>query len=287
MSDIPENIENIDNTEDTVSIKSTSGTSLAAAPEPEKQGTGGRLSRLRFIDSLSLKLMAMALMFCDHAWLTVAYGHEWLSVIGRLAFPIFAFQIVEGFYHTRSRKKYLLRMFIFALVSEIPFNYLVSGGPVYPFHQNVMFTFCISILAMMLLEKARERAWWVFLIVVILVTPAAYLIGFITLVDYYGYGVLMVLVFYLFHDVKFGWIAEIAAMFYINWEMIGGLVFNVVLFGHTVEIPKQGFAVLAMIPILLYNGKPGCRNRAVKYAGYIFYPAHMVFLVLLSYLLFW
>ena len=95
---------------------------------------------LRCLNSLSLKLLAMALMLCDHMWATVIPGNNWLTAVGRLAFPIFAYQVAEGFFLTHDRKKYLGRMFIFALISEIPFDLLYYSSVVFPFHQNVMFT---------------------------------------------------------------------------------------------------------------------------------------------------
>lgn len=98
------------------------------------------------------------------------------------------------------------------------------------------------------------------------------------MVDYFGYGVLMALVFYLFHDVRYGWVGELLCMIYINWEMMGGLVYLVPVLGRTVEIPQQGLAVLALIPIWLYNGRQGPRNRLIQYACYAFYPVHMAVL---------
>ena len=104
------------------------------------------------LDSLALKLLAMALMLCDHLWATVLPGVMWLTAVGRVAFPIFAFQVAEGFQRTHDRKKYLLRMLVFALISEIPFNYLYYSSPVFPFHQNVMFTFFIALLLLSLIH---------------------------------------------------------------------------------------------------------------------------------------
>ena len=151
---------------------------------------------LRCLNSLSLKLLAMALMLCDHMWATVLPDIGWISNLGRLAFPIFAFQIVEGFYQTHDRKKYLLRMLVFALISEIPFNYLYYSSPVFPFHQNVMFTFFIALLLMLGLEKVRSKGTGLYILAAVLSLPVGYFLGTVGMVDYYGSGVVTVLIFY-------------------------------------------------------------------------------------------
>lgn len=227
------------------------------------------------LTALHLKLLAMALMLCSHLWSTVVAGHNWLDAVGRLAFPIFAFQVAEGFFHTGDFKKYLGRMFLLALVSELPFDLMAEGGWFYPFHQNVIFTFCIALLLMAWMEKARGRGRWRFLLRAAVSIAMGFLAGFLAMVDYFGYGILMVLVFYLFHNVRYGWVGELLCMAYINWEMMGGLVYPVSVLGRTVEIPQQGFAVLALIPIWLYNGRQGAHGKLIQYGCYAFYPLHM------------
>ena len=90
--------------------------------------------------SASLHIMAMAFMLCDHLWGTIIPGNDWLTCIGRIAYPIFAFMIVEGYFHTSNLKKYVKRLFIFALLSEIPFNLAMGSRLFYPIHQNVLWT---------------------------------------------------------------------------------------------------------------------------------------------------
>lgn len=237
--------------------------------------------RIQCLDGFQLKLLAMTCMVCSHISTTILWGTHWLDCIGRLAFPIYAFLLAEGFRHTKNFKKYLVRMFLFALAAELPFNLMSEGGVFYPFHQNVLFTFCLSLLMMAWIEKAEDKSRSRFALRAVLAAVTGYLLGFITFVDYFGYGVLMVLLFYLFHEKVYGWAVELAAMIYINWEMIGGLVFPTVILGREIDIPQQGFAILALIPIWLYNGKQGPHSKGIQYVWYAFYPAHMLVLWLL------
>jgi len=236
------------------------------------------VKKLRCLNASHLKIMAMACMLLDHIWGILSGGGLWMTCVGRLAFPIFAFQIAEGYAHTKNFKRYLLRLFLFALVSEIPYNYLSGGSWFNPFGQNVMFTFCLSLLLIRLIDKARAKHW-----VLGLVTAAAgafvgYFVGMFTFVDYHGYGILMVLVFWLFRNIRFGWLIQLAAMIYINFVMIGGIGFEI----GGMFVPTQAFAVLAMIPIGLYNGQQGVRSKVFQYACYAFYPVHILILVLIG-----
>ena len=220
-------------------------------------------------------------MFIDHFWGILVTDHQWMNCVGRLAFPIFAFQIAEGYAHTKSFKKYLLRLFLFGLVSEIPYNFMTGGGWINPFGQNVMFTFCIALLMLRLMDRAAGKHWALRLLVTVAVLLLGYLLGIITFVDYAGYGVLMVMVFHLFRNVSFGWLIQLAAMLLINGKLIGGLGF----FVGEAFVPNQIFAVLAMIPILLYNGEQGRGGKGFRYACYAFYPVHILVLVLIGMLL--
>ena len=172
-----------------------------------------RLCALKCLNALDLKVIAMALMLCDHLWGTVAAKYTWLTAIGRIAFPIFAFQIVEGFFRTSDFRKYLKRMF----------------------------TFCLSLLLMAALEKARKKGKAVFVLASVGIAALSFVLGFVTFVDYYGYGIWMVLLFYFCRNLPYGWLGELAGLIYINWHMIGGLVYLVPRSGGRGRSPSRGW----------------------------------------------
>ena len=247
------------------------------------------MKQLKWIDSTALKLLAMVLMFADHTWAAGVLDWPWLTAVGRLAFPIFAFQIAEGCAKTHSRRSYFIRMLIFALISEIPFNFMIAGGPVYPFHQNVLFTFLIAMLLIFRMQRIREKhpdlSPALQLLGIAGMVILGYVLGFVTFVDYFGFGVVTVLLFWLTREQKFGWLIQLAGMYLINWVQMGGQSYIWHLFGQELWIPQQGLAMLALIPIWMYSGNKGRGGRAFRIFGYAFYPAHIAILVLLSFLL--
>lgn len=240
--------------------------------------------KFRFeLTSFALHIMAMVFMIFDHLWGVFATdGYLWMTCIGRLTYPIFAFMIVEGYFHTKNLKKYVLRLLIFALISEIPFNLVMSSSWIAPLHQNVLWTFLIGILLIFLNEKANKKALWVRILVFIGTVLLGCLLGIITFVDYNHGGVLIILMFYVFRERKW-WalLGQIVCLYFISVEVISGQFIPIELFGKTFELVVQSFCVLALIPIWLYQGKQGPYNKAIRYLYYGFYPAHLLLFALI------
>mgnify|MGYP002576901312 CR=1 FL=1 len=109
------------------------------------------------LSAAALHILAMALMLMDHLWATLLPAQEWLTCAGRVAFPIFAFMAVEGYFHTHDLKKYTLRLLLFALLSEVPFDLMYGGTWFYPVHQNVIWTLLLGILGIHLMETVRKK----------------------------------------------------------------------------------------------------------------------------------
>ena len=222
------------------------------------------MNKIKFgLTATHLRILALVLMLLDHLWATVVPGNNWMTYVGRMAFPIFAFQAAEGYHHTHDFKGYCKRLALFALISEIPFNLMMMSSPIFPFHQNVMLTLLLGLLCC---RAWDQKKWWKVALLL--------LAGVVTFPDYGVMGVATVLMFHVFREYK---PVQVLLLIAINWFGFEGqqLVFG------SFEMPVQAFAIGAIIPILLYNGEKGRGGRWLQYGSYLFYPLHMLILGLL------
>ncbi|MDY3917724.1 MAG: TraX family protein [Candidatus Limivivens sp.] len=180
-----------------------------------------------------------------------------MRAIGRLAFPIFCFLLVEGFIYTRDIKKYAGRLFLFALLSEFPFDLALKQGLFVPTSQNVYFTLLIGLLVMAGASWCEQRRKPFLSILVFL---AGMLAAYLLKTDYSYKGILLIIVLYVFRFERF--LQCVGGAIAISWELTGPLAF---------------------LPIWFYNGKRG--RISLKYFFYAFYPVHLLILAGIRYLL--
>lgn len=203
-----------------------------------------------------LKMLAVLTMLCDH--IAVIFVPEEfaqpLRGIGRIAFPIFAYFIAQGFLYTSNYKKYVLRVGVFALLSEIPFD-LAFQGTILEFQsQNVMFTMLIGLVMLYFL-----RRWEYSLGMKAILLLAGCVCGWFFRVDYSWFGVLLIGMFYLLRTSSRGnqmLVFVMAFFFYGGLEVLG-------LFG---------------VLCVLFHRKEKESWFFPKYFFYIFYPAHLLIL---------
>ena len=208
-----------------------------------------------------------------------------MNMVGKLTIPIMCFFVAEGYYHTHDLKKYLLRMFIFAAISQIPF-YLFENNLPTDFtgfiagflHFNVIFSLAMGLLALTIWKSERLHSF----LKILLVAVVTYLTKNS---DWRIFAVLWILVFAAFRgDFKKQAAAFIilAAVRVFIYYIEPGLnpAFSVVLSIKTVIL--QSGTVLALIPLYFYNGQLG---RKTKYGFYIFYPAHLLVLAAIKFII--
>ena len=222
------------------------------------------------ISGSTLKIIAIVSMLIDHIGAVIVlrmlmhdFNNELYTLynvlrgIGRIGFPIFCFLLVEGFRHTRNSKKYAVRLGIFALISEIPFDLAFRGKLVDLSYQNVFFTLLIGLLVMIVCRKISEKFHENRIVMYILYVPTVLfgvMLAEFLQTDYAGIGILCIMALYFFRGNK-------------ACQMVAGCT------AFLWELP----APVAFIPVVFYNGKRGFR---IKYFFYAFYPVHLFLLYL-------
>ena len=231
------------------------------------------MQRYRVLNGFHLKLIAACTMFIDHMGYTLFPGVMWLRCIGRVAFPLFCFLIAEGCVHTHDRKKYALRLLVFAVLSEIPFN-LMTGRAVWnPYDQNVLWTLLAGAAVCWLMDGALKRRTAPAFVLTGAAMVAAFWLLEVFCTDYGGWGMLLVAMFYGVRRAPYGQAAKMAA------QAVGLAFFCIgVMGGVTIEL----WALTALVPIWLYNGQRGFSHKAVQYGFYAFYPLHILILSLIA-----
>lgn len=207
-------------------------------------------------------------MLSDHIGDAIYGKFSFLNLIGRISFPIFAFQAVQGYIHTKDFKKHIMKLFIFACISQIPYM-LFSTTFTNSFTLNIFFTLFLGLLALFVYDKCKNRILG-FLFVVF-----ASIIGQLIHVDYGAFGILLIFVFYFFKDKKV--LMAISTIVLCFAKYIPNIVQFPSLYLHYLYCGL--FTSLSLIFILLYNKKEGPK---AKYFFYVFYPLHLLILYFLT-----
>ena len=220
----------------------------------------------RGLSQEQLKLIACVTMLIDHIGAVFVPGYG-LRIIGRLAFPIYCFLMAEGLARSRNLKKYGIRLAIGAVLAEIPFDLLFFHW-LTPYRQSVMVTLLLGWLMYIWMRKMPKNP----LIPAIFCALAAEVLG----TDYGAMGAAMIALFVLTRDREQRLLLQTMGVALLCW-LVGGGGWQV----GSVYVPVQIFGVLAMVPIMLYNGKKVTASRAVQWGFYLFYPVHLAVLLLI------
>ena len=233
------------------------------------------LSRAECLNGTVLKIIALISMTLDHIGYVLFPGEEWLRILGRLAFPVFAYMIAEGCYYTKNKKKYLFMILLIGVICQVV-AYVAQGA----LEMNIMFTLALSAIVIFTLQwtlgrkdifpsnesvrfyenNNKPQRWIVFGIVVLLVIFVA--VGLPEIIngfkiDYRVYGVFLPVVIYLGKN---------------HWQKL--LLTAIWLVPICLVLANtEWYSFFSLIPLLLYNGKRG--KHPMKYLFYIYYPVHL------------
>lgn len=210
-----------------------------------------------------LKIIAIITMFIDHLGYALYGQFSYFNYIGRLAFPIFAFGISEGYIHTRSKKNYLIRLFMFAIISQAPFMFFCSMFKT-GFSLNIFFTLFLGLVAIIGYDNCKNKYLGLFLVLCLGLTADAFQM------DYGYWGVFVIFIFHIFKDKKL----------FMNLSYIGLCLLRYLplYLKYNFYLPYLILCVCTILPLVfinLYNGKKGPNT---KYLLYGFYPVHLMLL---------
>ena len=238
----------------------------------------------RGLSQETLKLIACMTMLVDHLAVIIVMGslysthhgmrleiYETMRLIGRIAFPIYCFLLAEGSAHTHNPVRYGLRLAICALLSELPYDLALWGRITWQ-HQNVMVTLFLGFCALEVMKRCPNLP-----LKLLLALPFAALAEFAG-GDYGAKGIMLVVLFALTRRIPHRHLAQVLGIWFIfspnhamflNWT-------------RRFSITTQEWAVLAILPITLYDGRKVTKSKAVQWGFYLFYPAHLLLLYLIG-----
>ncbi len=250
------------------------------------------------VSEKTLKIIAMVTMLVDHAaiglwfyywfyhgvdmrgWFTNSYILEYriFRLIGRIAFPLYCFMLVEGFVHTRNVKKYIGRLLLLAVVSEIPFDLAIYHKAIYWDFNNVVWTLLLGLIAISVMYMMAESGF-----------RAVSDNASIGMIVYYLAPVLACFIAYFLHtDYGFLGVACIVLMYIMNVEKKMSPVISYILVIAILALGSswtEVAAALGLIPLALYNGKQGHVTNGFKWFSYMFYPVHLLAIALIYFIL--
>ncbi len=241
---------------------------------------GLTLNALKYIAIIAMLIDHFAIAFIDDNTLLYVV----MRMIGRTTAPIMFFAAVEGYHHTKNFKKYLMRLFIFALISYLPFVFAFSNQ-FEPLRLNVIFTILLGVLAIYARREIKPLSLKI-LALLFLVLASTY-------ADYSYIGVLIILLF----DLQYG-NRQMQLLNYFIVVLFGFGLFQFItrpfiglFFNHSLDFSyfwSDIFSIGYLVPLILlkfYNGKLGIKNKFSKWLFYVFYPTHLAVIGIVRYIL--
>ena len=224
------------------------------------------------LNSALLKLIALVTMTIDHIGMILFPEQQIYRYIGRIAFPIFAYLIAEGYTYTRDKRKYFLKMVVMAIITQIPYIVVQNN-----WYLNILCTFTISIIILALIDKISDKVS----------DNMLFKLAIIAMIYFIGNQIEESLTFKIIGiEIDYGTLgALLPVLAYIGRNKFEKIVLftagllGVALAGHT---HVQIYALISVIFLMLYNGEKGYSSRWFKELFWFYYPVHLGLLYLIK-----
>lgn len=228
------------------------------------------------MSSFVLKIIACICMFIGHIPYVFPDTVIPCILIGRISFPIFAFLISEGYIHTKSFGKYLTRLLVLSVISQLPASLLFNPN-FSSWYLNIFFTLAIGLLSIRFFDKIKNK--FLATIPVVILAFIAEFLG----CDFGAVGVFIIVCFYAFKNNKnlmtFIEIFLMVVFFVMKLSYYNFLSITTIRY----ILLQLLFTVCSLIFIIFYNGKRGKDSRKIQISFYLFYPIHLIFLCIIKY----
>ena len=219
--------------------------------------------------SFMLRLLALLSMLADHTGLALFPRVGVFRCVGRLAFPLYCFLLVQGYIHTHNVRAYARRLLLLAILSEIPFDLLIFGRVSCTVEQNVLFSLLLGLAAVWVVDRYESEP-----AKAALATLLVFMLSMLARVSYGWLGVALCLWFYKLRRSR---VRQALCILPIEGVYCLSLALSGV---EQSWVLVSLCAMLSAVPVLLYNGKPGLRNRLISFLFYAAYPLHIVALLI-------
>ena len=224
-------------------------------------------------------------MIIDHIGAVFFPDITILRLIGRIAFPLYCFLLVDAYIHIKGDKKriikYAICLLIFAIISELPYDLLFHDKMLYLKSQNVLFDLLLGLLFLIAYDHTKDNNAYKFIVVYLFI-----MLAFCLFLNYSFYGIILIFGLYLYKTSSNLNVLVLSIVTFMTIQFLPALIgylkeptisFNDFLIKQSILVG----ALVSILPIMNYNGLIGKYNKLIKYFFYLSYPVHIVlFLVI-------
>jgi len=237
------------------------------------------------INNFAIRLVAIIAMIISACGKFYSYDYPWMTPVGWTSFTLFAFLLVEGVAHSSNKRLYFRRLLLFTAISEVAYDYMRFHTFWNLRYSSVMVTLFASYLLLCLLVHIKKRYQNIVLdmILIVVLGYGLYILSNMYNFEYGGYGIIIILMFYVAREVTYTKITEIIVLFYVCFFLTSNVYTHITILGIQYPIAPELFSALALPCIWLYDDNRGPNSIALQVLQYLAYPLTLGVIIFVKY----